>query len=144
MHEAGYLRDHPDAAPVGPDGKRCPAPDGWQGVCPTHPEYRRNRMETFRQTLAKAPIDGIWLDYHHAHASWEQAEPNMPDTCFCPRCLETFAKETGAVLPEAPTAEIAKRSWASTATAGFSGGAIYSPPGFATSARSSTKPGPEP
>ncbi|MDR3620136.1 MAG: hypothetical protein P4L85_12355 [Paludisphaera borealis] len=109
MHEAGYLDEHPDAAPVGADGKRCPAPDGWQGVCPTHPGYRRERMEAFRRTLAAAPIDGIWLDYHHAHASWEQAEPNLPDTCFCPRCLALFSKETGVVMPDSPTPELARR-----------------------------------
>ena len=40
LHEAGYLRNHPDAAPIGTDGKVCPAPDGWQGLCPTHPNYR--------------------------------------------------------------------------------------------------------
>lgn len=109
MHHAGYLADHPDAAPVGPDGLRSPAPDGWQGVCPTHPEYRRERMAAFRKTLADAPVDGIWLDYHHAHASWEQAEPNLPDTCFCNRCLETFARDAGATIGDRPTPEIARR-----------------------------------
>ena len=109
MHEAGYLKDHPDARPVGPDGRVAPPPDGWQGVCPTHEGYRRARMEAFRQTLRAAPIDGIWLDYHHAHASWEQARPNLPDTCFCDRCLSRFARETGVALPDGPTAERARR-----------------------------------
>ena len=109
MHETSFLRDHPDAAPIGPDGAKSPAPNGWQGICPTHPEYRRDRMTAFRATLEKAPIDGIWLDYHHAHASWEQAEPVLPDTCFCPRCLETFSKQTGVELPEGTTAEIARK-----------------------------------
>ena len=53
MHEAGYLKDHPDAAPVGTDGKPCPPPDGWQGVCPTHPGYREARMEAFRKALQR-------------------------------------------------------------------------------------------
>ena len=109
MHEAGYLEDHPDARPVGADGRVSPPPDGWQGVCPTHEGYRRARMEAFRQTLRAAPIDGIWLDYHHAHASWEQARPNLPDTCFCDRCLSRFASETGVTLPDGPTADRARR-----------------------------------
>jgi hypothetical protein len=99
MHEAGYLRDHPDASPVGPDGRICPPPDGWQGVCPTHEGYHRTRMEAFRRTLRAAAIDGIWLDYHHAQASWEQARPNLPDTCFCPRCLARFERDTAVRLP---------------------------------------------
>lgn len=108
MHEAGYLKDHPDASPVGTDGKICPPPDGWQGVCPTHPDYRRSRMEAFRATLRDHVIDGIWLDYHHSHASWEQAVPKMPDTCFCTRCLTGFAKATKTALPEMPTPEISR------------------------------------
>ncbi len=47
MHVAEYLKEHPDAAPVGADGKVSPPPEGWQGICPTHPEYRRSRMDSF-------------------------------------------------------------------------------------------------
>jgi hypothetical protein len=88
LHRADYLREHPDAAPVGPDGKRAPAPHGWQGICPTHPGYRKWRMEAFRKLLAAHELDGVWLDYHHAHASWERADPVLPDTCHCARCTK--------------------------------------------------------
>ena len=109
MHEASYLNDHADAWPVGTDGHVAPPPHGWQGVCPTHPGYRRQRMEAFRRILQTTPIDGIWLDYHHAHASWERAVPDLPDTCFCDRCLSEFAKETGTSIPDRPTAARAAR-----------------------------------
>ena len=105
MHEASYLKDHPNARPIGPDGQVSPPPDGWQGVCPTHPAYRRHRMDAYRKTLRAAPIDGIWLDYHHAHASWEQAQPNLPDTCFCDRCLSQFERATNVRLADAATAD---------------------------------------
>lgn len=105
LHDAGYLKEHPEAAPVGSDGEVCPPPDDWQGVCPTHEGYRRYRMEAFHATLRDFAIDGVWLDYHHSHASWEQAVPNMPDTCFCDRCLQTFEQDTGTTLPEAPVPE---------------------------------------
>jgi hypothetical protein len=109
MHHAGYLEQHPEAAPVGADGAVCPPPDGWQGVCPTHPGYRQERMGAFRAVLERCAVDGIWLDYHHSHASWEQATPNMPDNCFCERCLERFAAETGVELPRESTAALARR-----------------------------------
>jgi hypothetical protein len=108
MHEAGYLKDHPEASPIGTDGHVSPPPEGWQGVCPTHPGYRRERMEAFRKVLAAAPIDGVWLDYHHAHANWEQAEPSLPDTCFCDRCLVRFQRDARISLPDEPTAARAK------------------------------------
>jgi hypothetical protein len=109
MHHAAFLNDHPDATPVGPDGKVCPPPDGWQGVCPTHAAYRAERMAAFRAALTDFAIDGIWLDYHHGHASWEQATPNLPDTCFCARCLRRFQDDTGVRLPDAPIAKTAER-----------------------------------
>ena len=109
LHVANYLKDHPDAAPVGVDGKICPAPHRWQGICPTHPGYRQYRMDEFRRVLKEFEIDGIWLDYHHSHASWERAEPLMPDTCFCERCLKQFARETKTSLPDKPTSELSKQ-----------------------------------
>ena len=95
LHRADYLKKHPDAAPVGRDEKTAPAPHGWQGICPTHAAYRTWRMEAFRTLLRNHAIDGVWLDYHHAHASWERAEPALPDTCFCIRCRAQFRKDTG-------------------------------------------------
>ena len=132
MHDAAYLKDHPDAAPVGTDGKVCPPPDGWQGVCPTHPGYREARMAAFRKALTDFEIDGIWLDYHHSHASWEQAVPNLPDTCFCARCLPRFQEETGVELPDRPTPECRPAARAHRRS-GSSGAAACSPTGSASS-----------
>lgn len=109
LHVADFIKTHPDAAPVGADGKVSPAPDGWQGICPTHEAYRAQRMASFRDLLARFAIDGVWLDYHHAQASWEQAVPNMPDTCFCPRCLARFQQATGITLPDEDAPARARR-----------------------------------
>ncbi|HBL47560.1 MAG TPA: hypothetical protein DDZ90_29660, partial [Planctomycetaceae bacterium] len=108
MHVANYLKDHPAAAPIGVDGKISPPPQGWQGICPTHAGYRKYRMDEFRRVLREYEIDGIWLDYHHSHASWERAVPDMPDTCFCERCLNQFQKDTNTSLPDAPTSELSQ------------------------------------
>lgn len=99
MHLASYVKEHPDAAPIGADGKPSPPPHGWQGVSPFHAGYRRNRMAEFRRVLESFEIDGIWLDYHHSHASWERDEPAMPDTDFSPVALKRFSEQTGIELP---------------------------------------------
>ena len=105
LHVASFLEEHPDAAPIGPDGLVSPPPQGWQGICPTHEAYRTSRMTAFRRLLEDYAVDGVWLDYHHSHASWERAEPEMPDTCFCDRCLRRFAKDTGTIFAEGAVAE---------------------------------------
>jgi hypothetical protein len=105
MHVANYLKDQPDAAPVGIDGNVSPPPQGWQGVCPTHPGYRQHRMDAFREVLSQFEVDGMWLDYHHSHASWERDVPDMPDTCFCPRCMTQFQHETKIAFSDAPVAQ---------------------------------------
>lgn len=99
MHYAAFLKDNPDAAPIGPDGQPSPPPAGWQGVSPFHDGYRRQRMNEFRRVLSDYEIDGIWLDYHHSHASWERADPMLPDTDFCPAALKGFTGATGIELP---------------------------------------------
>jgi hypothetical protein len=56
-------------------------------------------MDEFRRVLTTFEIDGIWLDYHHAHASWERAEPILPDTDFSSIALQQFTDKTGIFLP---------------------------------------------
>ncbi|MCC7493728.1 MAG: family 10 glycosylhydrolase [Fimbriimonadaceae bacterium] len=108
LHEAGYLKEHPDAAPVGVDGQPASPPHDWQGVAPTHAGYRRYRMEAFRALLRRYPVDGVWLDYHHSQASWERDVPALPDTGFEPYTLAKFQADTGLALPAGPVAEVAR------------------------------------
>ncbi len=99
MHFAAYLKEHPEAAPIGANGQPEPPPNDWQGVSPFHAGYRKNRLDEFRRVLDTFALDGIWLDYHHAHASWEQDKPALPDTDFCRAALEQFTQKTGIRLP---------------------------------------------
>ena len=110
MHEASYLKDHPDARPIGADGQVSPPPDGWQGVCPTHPGYRRDRMDAFRQTLRTAPDR-----WHLARLSpcprelgTGRAQPARY-LFLRPLPVAVSARRRESSLPDGPTAERARR-----------------------------------
>ena len=53
-------------------------------------------------------LDGVWMDYVHWHAQFEEPEPILPETCFCDHCLRTFSEDSGINLPEGTTAERAQ------------------------------------
>ncbi|MFP4087286.1 MAG: hypothetical protein ACLFUL_10900 [Desulfobacteraceae bacterium] len=74
------------------------------GACASHEGWRKARLadidELIRGYEARGvPIDGIWLDYIRYPGRWSVVEPKIPDTCYCKRCLETFAKDTGIQAP---------------------------------------------
>jgi len=77
------------------------------GVCPTEPGFRRYRIDLLKDLLATYDLDGIWMDYVHWHAQFEEPAPILTETCFCNHCLLTFSKDQNLVLPEGSTAEIA-------------------------------------
>jgi len=94
---------HSDSRPVLSDGAFL-AGGGHGGVCPTHPAWRSERLkevERIAKTLGGPEgIDGIWLDFIRYPGHWESAEPSIPDSCYCPRCLARFQAERKIRIPD--------------------------------------------
>ena len=99
MHHLASMEGFDDLQPVGPDGQVLDPPHGWRGVCPTHSGYHDARLGAFREVVS-LEITGVWLDYHHAQASWERTEPLFQESCYCERCLAAFAAHSGLDLPQ--------------------------------------------
>ncbi|TKB09924.1 hypothetical protein [Desulforhopalus sp. IMCC35007] len=97
----------PDSNPVTADGTQLSGSYG--GVCPTHPQWRENRLHLLKQWLTDFGgdngISGIWLDYIRYPGRWEHEEPFLADTCYCPRCLSLFQEETRVKIPEGLSVE---------------------------------------
>jgi hypothetical protein len=90
-----YVKKHPDAHPIDDTGKPAPPATWFMGVCPTHPGFREYRMQALREMLTELDLDGVWMDYVHWHAQFEDPYPVFIKTCFNDPCLNAFQMATG-------------------------------------------------
>jgi len=104
-----YVEDHPEAWAINEKGKKVEAASWFMGVCPTEPGFREFRFEQLHRLLNDYDIDGVWIDYVHWHAQFEEPVPILPETCFCSNCLSRFSKEMHVNLPDGSAAE--KAQW---------------------------------
>ncbi len=109
LNGKGYVEGHPEAWAINEKGAKVEAAGWFMGVCPTEPGFRSHRQEQLREMLRKYAVDGIWLDYVHWHAQFEEPEPILPETCFCEHCLAAFQSASGIEIPTGATSE--KAEW---------------------------------
>ncbi len=100
------LEDRPGLAAITSEGLA--ARDEWVAfVCPSRDDFIRERAEHLRDVVAACDPDAVSLDFIRTFVFWEKVYPgrspeSLPQTCFCPVCLERFSEETGLALPEGP------------------------------------------
>ena len=104
-----YVEKHPEAWAINEKGDKVQAASWFMGVCPTEPGFRKYRFDQLRNLLLEFDLDGVWMDYLHWHAQFEEPEPILPETCFCNHCLDTFSKNSGIEIPVGNTTE--KATW---------------------------------
>ena len=106
-------KDFPGARPMRADGEYLEPALG--GICPTHAEWRRSRLQLLASWLemfrGSASVDGIWLDFIRYPGRWEQGNPNIPDTCYCPRCLGNFQSDSGIHIDDQAITIAEKAAW---------------------------------
>jgi len=108
LNGKNYVDVHPEAWAIDEKGEKVQAASWFMGVCPTDPGFRKYRLDQLRDLLLEYELDGVWLDYVHWHAQFEDPEPILPETCFCDHCLETFSDDSKVELPEGPSSERAQ------------------------------------
>ena len=109
LNGKNYVEKHPEAWAVNEQGEKVKAASWFMGVCPTEPGFRQYRFDQLRELLQEFDLDGVWMDYMHWHAQFEEPEPILPETCFCDHCLDRFSTDSGIVLPGESTSE--KAHW---------------------------------
>jgi hypothetical protein len=105
LNGKGYVDTHPEAWAINELGEKVEAATWFMGVCPTEPGFRKYRFDQLRNLLLEYDLDGVWMDYVHWHAQFEDPEPILPETCFCKHCLMSFSQDNNIRLPDATTPE---------------------------------------
>lgn len=108
LNGKGYVEKHPEAWPVNELGERAPQATWFLGACPADPGFRAWRMKQLQTLLDAHEVAGVWMDYFHWHAQFEDPNPILPETCFCDACLAAFSKSTGVAVPAGTTPERAR------------------------------------
>lgn len=108
LNGKNYVEKHPEAWAIDNQGKKVTPATWFMGVCPTEPGFKQNRKNALRKLLQSFDIQGVWLDYVHWHAQFEDPNPILPETCFCDGCLEQFSRESGVLVKGVSTTEKAR------------------------------------
>jgi len=108
LNGTSYVEEHPEAWAINEHGERVESAGWFMGICPTDPRFRAHRIAQLETLLNQYAIDGIFLDYFHWHAQFEDPHPILPETCFCDRCLAAFEAYTGHHLKDSNTSDISK------------------------------------
>jgi hypothetical protein len=115
FYDPEALKKDPDLFAVTGAGRR--AQDDWVAfVCPTRDEFRQRKAEAIVASVARLGPEGVSLDFIRYFAYWESVGPersyaSIPSTCYCPRCLERFALDTGVRLPPSMTTPQQAAAW---------------------------------
>jgi hypothetical protein len=90
-----WVTQHPDAHPIDDAGNPARKATWFMGVCPTNRAFREYRMNALRELLTKYDLDGVWMDYLHWHAQFEDPYPQFIKTCFNDSCVAAFEAHSG-------------------------------------------------
>jgi len=98
------LEAQPDLYAIKDNGEK--AIDDWVVfVCPSKGAYRNKKIEYISQLVKDLDPDGISLDFIRFFCFWEKVysdrhPDSIPNTCFCPDCLEKFQSDKNISIPE--------------------------------------------
>ena len=109
LNGKNYVEEHPEAWAVDNTGQKVKQATWFMGVCPTEPGFKEYRINELKKLLREFDIHGVWMDYLHWHAQFEDPNPILPETCFCENCLGGFQKATDIKITEGSTSE--KAEW---------------------------------
>ncbi len=104
FYDPSALEANPDLYALTDKGEK--AIEEWvQFVCPSREDFRNQKIEYIGKLIRELDPDGISLDFIRYFCFWEKVYPDrhpdsIPNTCFCPHCLEKFQSEKQITIPD--------------------------------------------
>jgi hypothetical protein len=108
LNGKGYVEKHPEAWPINEKGEPAPQATWFLGACPSDAGFRESRIKQLETLLDRFEIAGVWMDYFHWHAQFEDPNPVLPETCFSASCIAAFESATGVRVPAGAIPERAR------------------------------------
>ena len=90
----------PRSRPLTARGAPAPVEEWYHPALPADADFRAMRLAQVEATVARWPLDGLWLDFIRWPARWEKRTPSLYHSSFDPVTLARFAADTGVALPE--------------------------------------------
>lgn len=109
LNGKNYVEEHPEAWAIDNTGQKVKPATWFMGVCPTEPGFKEHRINELKNLLRQFDLNGVWMDYVHWHAQFEDPKPILPETCFCEHCLASFQTSSNITVPEGNTSK--KAEW---------------------------------
>ena len=104
FYDPTALEADPDLYAITDQGEK--AIEEWvKFVCPSREDYRKQKIKNITKLIREHDPDGISLDFIRYFSFWEKVYPDrhpdsIPNTCFCPHCLEKFQSEKQIDIPD--------------------------------------------
>lgn len=102
--QPAHFDARPELRPVGADGRTMERVGWYVGLCPSDRAYLAERAALMREVVSALEPDGVFLSFLRFPGFWEAwtagtRRADVPEYCFCDRCLARFQEETGHSLP---------------------------------------------
>lgn len=107
--QPGEYQRRPELRPVDEAGRIAEPQDWYVGLCPSDPVYLADREARIEEVVDRLQPHGVFLSFIRYPSFWELWMPEterseIPEFCFCERCLERFQADSGLELPDGPVA----------------------------------------
>jgi hypothetical protein len=86
-------KEYSDCIPVDFGGERFNEENGYYGVNPANPKFRKDLFAKFKKLIQHMNIDGVWFNRIHWPCYWQAFEPVLIDSSFDENTLNLFLQD---------------------------------------------------